>query len=281
MKAERRHELQTNTLAQALAGAPAWWQKYGGRVLFLLVALVLAIVLIRYRIQSGRQAEQAARENLSVARSLINDLDNFNALSAQPDQLTIVREDATRALEAATSGSEDPATLAEILIARGDLYWTLASVPTAAATQPATQAAEPQRSPAELIEEAARAYQGVLDLYPEQTQSAIAARFGLAAIAEDRGNWDQAKGHYEAVANDTAVAQAYRSHATRRLEQLPELSKPILITQPSPATQPTTQIAAAATTNPAAAVLAAEPVEPDPRPTTAPTTAPATAPAAR
>jgi hypothetical protein len=285
MKAERRHELQTNTLAQALAGAPAWWQKYGGRVLFLLIAAVLAVILIRFRVSSGRAAEQAAQQNLAVARTLIDELDNFNQLRGQPDQMTIIREDASRALESATGGSDTPATQAEVLVARGDLYWTLASIPKPpASTQPsATQPAQPERSPEQLIDEAARAYQAVLDQFGNEKHAAVAARMGLAAIAENRGNWDVAREHYEAVARDETLAQAYRGHATRRLEQLPQLQKPILIVAPAPATQPTTQTADAGAGAGAAdlsALLAAQPVEPDTNPATRPATPPTTAPAA-
>jgi hypothetical protein len=256
MKAERRHELQTNTLAKAMTRAPEAWQKYGGRVLFLLAAAILAFVLVRYRIQTSRAAEESAQQNLSVARTLIQELSNFDTLRAQPQQLTILREDAARSLDASAEGSDDPRTLAEILIARGDLYWTLASIPQAPATQPTTAPAASQRSPEQLLDDAAKSYQAVLDQYADQTPSAVAARFGLAAIAENREQWDVARQHYEAVQNASAAAEVYREQSKRRIELLPELQKPILIVEPTPATQPATQAVAAT------------------QPTTAPTTSP-------
>ena len=60
MKAQRRHELQTNTLAERLSNLPEFWNKHGTKVLLVLVAIALVIVLIRYRISSARQATLTA-----------------------------------------------------------------------------------------------------------------------------------------------------------------------------------------------------------------------------
>jgi hypothetical protein len=90
----------------------------------------------------------------------------------------------------------------------------------------------------------------------------LAARFGLAAVAENQGKWDEAKKQYEAIANAPQVLPSMKALANTRLGQVDELRKPLFT---SPATAPAAT--APATTGPAATVA--------PAPTTAPTTAPA------
>jgi len=49
MKAERRHELQTNTLALWLRWrAPEIWAKFGTHILLGVIIVLLAVVLVRH-----------------------------------------------------------------------------------------------------------------------------------------------------------------------------------------------------------------------------------------
>ena len=70
------------------------------------------------------------------------------------------------------------------------------------------------------------------------------ARLSLAAVAENRGKWDEARELYEAIKNDEKAILAFKDQATVRLAQLPNLqNKPYI----APTTAPTT---APAATNP-------------------------------
>jgi hypothetical protein len=79
-----------------------------------------------------------------------------------------------------------------------------------------------------LLETASEAYRTVIGNYGDQRYAAIAARFGLAAIAENRGDFDAAKQQYDQIALDTKDMPAYQQMASRRLNMLSEIrNKPM------------------------------------------------------
>jgi hypothetical protein len=200
--------------------------------------------------------------------------------------------EAGQAIDQVSELADTPTLQSEGLIAKGDLNWTLANLPElpGASTQPNLQVT---RDPKDLIKAAEDAYQTVLSKYSDQQAAAIAARFGLAAIAENRGDWDAAKKQYETVASTANVPQAYLEQARIRLQKLPELQQPVKIEMPTtmpaltdfPTTQqqmaalpptiaaPTTQ--GAPTTKPTPPGIAPTPPKP---PATAPKPAPTTSP---
>src|SRR5688572_13879914 len=82
MKAQRRHELQENELAKVIKKAPGFWQESGGKFLALCVALVVIVVLVRYRISSNREAAQQAVQDLASARAAIGELQGMSGYMA-------------------------------------------------------------------------------------------------------------------------------------------------------------------------------------------------------
>jgi hypothetical protein len=88
----------------------------------------------------------------------------------------------------------------------------------------------------------------------------IAARLGLATIAEDKKDTKAAQDQYNAVANDGTASEMFRQYARRKLEALKSPSEtPLIVTSlvaplisPTPTTGPTTSPATtqAATTQP-------------------------------
>jgi hypothetical protein len=142
--------------------------------------------------------------------------------------------------------TQDPADArvrAEALVTRGDLNWALANLPVlpGAATQPALTL--PQSS-AEALQSAEDAWQQVIQKYPDQMMPAVTAMFGLAAVAENRAQWDIAKAQYNAILQRADIPQSFKTAAALRLQALVRLSEPLftgtLTTQPTtaPATQP-------------------------------------------
>ena len=188
-------------------------------------------------------------------------------------------------------------------MARGDLNWAAATLPElpGSATQPALQF-----NRKESLDSAAEAYRTVVDNYGDIKQAAVAARLSLGAIAEERGQWDEAKANYEKVAAEAKDQPAYAELARARLQILEQLRNPVILATPStlPAIPPlvaapttATMPMGAATTAPAAppaapttasagaatqpAVAQPPPPPAPPAPTAAPAAAPATtAPAA-
>src|SRR5439155_12645963 len=242
MKAQRRHDLRQSDLAKVIKQAPGFWQQSGGRWLLAAVAVLVVVILIRYRISSNRQAAMAASESLSMARTLIDELRSPRSLLmsqfAPPNEVAMRRRqifsEATNAIGEVTRLSDDRTLAAEALVARGDLCWALATLPEVpgAATQPGAQV----RDPRELISNAAEAFRAVVDNYSDIKHSLIAARFGLAAIAENQGNWDAAKQQYEAIINQSGELKAYKQLASERLSILPKLREPVILA--APATEP-------------------------------------------
>jgi hypothetical protein len=241
MKAQRRHDLQTNSLAKVISGGPSNYGRFGGRILLVVLVALVVFFLVRYRISSSRESARLARENLSAARSIISNLHFADLLNAPPTEAASLRRrwtaEVSTALEEAARLSDEPEILAEILLARGDLNWalsTLTDIP-GAATQPTLRM---EQTKEELIIGAAESYTGVLNEYPGDTAAVIGARFGLAAVAENRGNWDEARQQYQAIIDNTAVAEAYRGQARLRVERATEWSKPVLLAEPT--SQPST-----------------------------------------
>ena len=232
MKAERRHELQENELAKVIKKAPSFWQESGGKFLAFCVALVVIVVLVRYRISSNREAEAQAIDNISSARGAIAQLQQLRGVaSIAPADLVSQQQrqlfnDANNLIGNAIGITDDRKVQAEALIAKADLNYALASIPPVqgAATQPIL-IIKPQR---ELLETASEAYRTVISNYADQRYAAIAARFGLAAIAENRGDFDAAKQQYDQIALDTKDMPAYQQMASRRLNMLGEIrNKPM------------------------------------------------------
>jgi hypothetical protein len=214
----------------------------------LAVAVLVVVILIRYRISSSRQAAAAAADNLSIARTLIDELRSPRMIMmtqvAPPNEIAIRRRqifsEATNAIGEVTRQTDDRTLAAEAQVARGDLCWALATLPEipGAATQPALVV----RDPRELISNATEAYRSVVETYPDVKAAATAARFGLAAIAENQGNWDAARQQYEAIKSSTADADPHHQLADQRLTILPKLREPVILAKPAtePVVPPTT-----------------------------------------
>lgn len=288
MKAQRRHELKTNTLAQQLERLPFTLREHGGKVLFGVVAILLIIVVLNYRSHATRESLQTANEHLSTARQLIDELQNVTTWRMPPAEIASQVRDS---LDGIAQASDDPQVQAETLVARGDLNWTLANLPDlpGASTQPTLRI---EQSKPDLLAAAADAYQRVLQDYPDQTLSVVSAHFGLAAIAEDRGEWDRAAEQYNAIRSDPQASESFKNLAKLRQEglripgqgKLPGLAdirNPILLGQPTTAPATLPAAAVSPTTNQAIDELAPEqelaPATPsDPAPSAAPTTQPGT-----
>jgi tetratricopeptide (TPR) repeat protein len=261
MKAERRHELKQNALDKVIAGAPDYWRKYGGVALLVILAILAGFMLVRYRLQSAQEAQRLAAENLARARTSISQLAQINLYPIPAQQRENYRkqfsDDARSAIDQVTGNADEPKLLAEATLARGDLNYALAQLEVGPATQPAGAADRKT-----LLSEAETAYNQVLNQYPDQKETVRAANFGLAAVYENQGQWDQAKQKYQQIIDDPNAAEAYKFQARFRLSQAQDWSQPVLLaaaTQPSttPAhsaipfvTPPTTPAPASSSTRP-------------------------------
>jgi tetratricopeptide (TPR) repeat protein len=256
MKAERRHELQENSLAKWIDNFPVMVRLYADRILLVVVLILLVIVLIRWRMNSAAEKAVVVTNDLATARTGVQRLANSQLLGP-PEQLATQRSKTIDEVNAAIDSiatnapSSDTAVQARSLLTRGDLYWTLANLPDlpGAATQPSLRLA---RSKDEYLQQAEESYQNVLKNFPNQSDADLGARFGLAAVDENKRDFDSAAKIYDQI-KSSSVDSMYKDLADTRRKLLPEIKEPILVgeltTKPSeaaplvfaPTSQPSTQ----------------------------------------
>ena len=258
MKAERRHELQENSLAKFIDNLPMMARLYADRILLVVVLIMLVIVLIRWRMNAAVERQAVINNDLATARANVQRLQGMPLLGGS-EQLAAARSKAIDEVNAAidnisnTASSSDTALQARALVTRGDLYWTLANLPAipGATSQPSLRLA---RSSDEYLSQSADAYQNVLKNFPNQPDATLAANFGLAAIAVNELNWVHATTFYNQI-KSSGAEQMYKDLADARLKLLPDIEQPMLVGDlpnkpvPVPFLPPTSQ--ASATSQPA------------------------------
>ena len=251
MKAQRRHELQTNSLAQFMDNLPAFLKLHGNKILLGIIFVALVIVLLRYRASSAEQRAEAVTMSLGNARNGISELKRFDPMMP-PSQVASQRRQllsaAKDSVQTVLDESEDPATKAQALLARGDLYWTVANLPPipGAATQPSLQFAAGSE---DFLKQAEDAYQQILKEYPDQKRAANTAQFGLAAVRENQERFDDATKIYKTLIESSDTSAMFKDLATSRLALLELAKTPVFVgstqpTTPTPflTTKPTTNI---------------------------------------
>lgn len=260
MKAERRHELETNTLAGFLSELPILLRFYADKILLVLVIILLAIVLVRWKINSNRERAARIGDQLGVAQASVREL-WLASRAGGPQQIAERRkqvlDEASVAIKviADEAGTDEAVLRAEALVAQGDLYWTAANLPDlpGATTQPALQLPQTRD---DFLKQAEVAWQNAIKTYPDQRRANIAAMFGLAAIAEERREFDSARRQYEDIVTTTDV-EMYKNLAEMRVKLIEEIRDPLLIgtlaTKPEPLTPLMLAPATAPATQPATA----------------------------
>ena len=271
MKAERRHELKQNTLAHSLESLPEVGRRHGTKILLVVMVGLAVALLIRSRVSSSREAERQAGYRLSHGREMIDQLQTA-AERLPPERFVTVAGEISKAVDQQVQqvleSSDDPRAVAEARILQGDLNWHLAAMPEppGATTRPELALA---RGDAQLLQSAADAYQAALEQRGAPQESLVTARLGLAAVAESRAKWDEAREQYQKVLDDTATPKPLKDLAAASISRLETIRKPPLIAPP--ATLPTTTQGATSrpdATQPATAPSTAAPAVEATRPAT-------------
>src|SRR5580693_3851172 len=86
MKAQRRHELKTNTLAEAVVHLPDTGKRNAATAITIILAGLLIGLLIRYRLNAGQERQARAADNLAVARGEIDLIRQMSLGSVDPSQ---------------------------------------------------------------------------------------------------------------------------------------------------------------------------------------------------
>jgi hypothetical protein len=271
MKSERRHDLKTNTLSQQLEGLPDYWREYGNKILLVVIVGLLVYLAVRYyRDKKARDLEQVTVA-METIRTNMGELDQLQVAEAMgspgsSDARQKVSSTINDAISTVLSTSKDPKILARAYIAQGDLDWKLANMPdpAGATTRPDLKISNREG----LLGGAAESYSKVLDPpYSNDPLSVFTARIGMAAVAENRGKWDEAKTHYQAIVDAKKLPQAFKDIAAKRLIDLPDYQKSAPLLNPPQEAGATSASTAPSIFGPEAPLF--------PNTTTAPSTMPA------
>lgn len=228
MKAEERHKLHTNELAESLAELPQQIRAHGRSI----ITAVLALLIVGTAVLWWRHSKTAAATRRA---------DTFQQLLQQAEQMQMLAMQL--ASQDPASGAQlygqqyDPAGLADSL---GKLAADAAGTPLGAAAL--AYQAEVVRSELLLApssdEQTAQAtcqraealYQRVLADYPQHTPQVGMAQLGLGLLAEQTRQWDTARQIYDQIvaqADDKFAGTAWPQLARRRLAMLDDLAEPI------------------------------------------------------
>lgn len=312
MKAERRHELQENSLVRGVRNFPEFWKDYGTKIALVVILFLLALVLVRNWLNSREQTKTVIAERLTSARTLLEQYRQGVAGSTVLDQdeqtrqflmmasrqfgdATIpilflgsdadakirsrVKDNVEAAVAETLKNSSDPARQGEATLLRADMnlhFGMLAQAEATAApsTQPTTKAFE--KPAKEYFDAAANDYSALIGKAGSiPLRVTTGARFGLAAIHENRNERDKARALYDEIAKN-APDSTSKKLANARIDMIARAPANPLIgppSKPKAETQPaTTQSSMPAATQPATAASTTAPAASTPA--TAPTTKP-------
>ena len=262
---DRPLDPDANALERGLRRAPSFLAEYGS---YLLLAAVLAVALVWFY-NSRRDSEQLQQQ--ATSQALVNmarvvdgarQLRTFAAVLPSDDldrrKAELASEFEAYAPLAAEAAGDDGAR-AHGLRLRGDFGWIMATFPAGRpATRPAaTQPAEdltpaPATRPAgSWLDEATAAYTQLIERYPGPAGDNLAALFGLAAVAEQRGDFDAAAGRYDAVMARPEYGESAKAAARDRKALLPLLGTRPYLAPPRPPETSTLDVSPSLPTLPA------------------------------
>jgi hypothetical protein len=229
MKSERRHELQHNVLDQKLSDVLDVLKKYGNYLAWG-VLLVAVVVLLVVWVRQSRAKEQAALQiKFDTA---------MTELQKEPDarlnQLTEL-----------TNQDRDKFIAVQASLAVADEYADRIAAGTGRIAD---------KDLKDYAVKAGEYYSRVVNAYADFPAQVAKAHIGLAKLAENAGDFDQAGKEYSLATKACPAQNPIVLLANEGLQRLATLKQPVKMATTAPATQPASAPAsrAAATTPPGA-----------------------------
>ena len=218
--------LQESALGRTLLHAWAFARDNATWVLIIVVAAGALSYVLQLRRNGIEQSAAQARLALPEMQNAVDAVRQLapSAAMMSEDQLSeeLNEIDAafTSNLAVAEGGANDDATRARSSRLVGDYNWYLATLPTPMpATRPSGEYVELLPSEDRLAD-AEAAYTKVIDDYAADAAQQVAARMGLAAIAEENGDFDAARDHYQVLLDDDRTPEPFAEVARRQIDVL-------------------------------------------------------------
>jgi tetratricopeptide (TPR) repeat protein len=226
MKADHRHELKTNELAEWIANLPQWAKD--NRTTIIGAALVIVVAAGLYYWRFYRKNVVSVRRQLTLT-SLFNQLSlsKMQILRAQSEgrDLSFILVQPAENLKVFAQDTKDDQMTALALIKRAEalrteLHYRLGPVsPQDLVTQ---------------IKQAKASYSEALERAPSNPSLMATAKFGLGLCEEELGNFEQARQIYQEVADSEAFAgTAARAAAQHRLDTMADYQTKVVF-KPAP-----------------------------------------------
>jgi len=247
MKADHRHELKTNELADWLAHFPQWAQENRSTLIGagVVIVVVMGVYFVRFY-RKGLDVRQHAQLTNLVTQVSAQKRTIAQAAGQGTDQsVTLLPLVQDLQSFAEGSGNDRMAALALIKRAealRSELHYRLTD---ATGEEVATQIAQAQAS-----------YRQALERAGSVPTLAAAAQLGLGLCDEELGNFEEAKTAYRGVAENAAYAgTAAQAAAAYRLKTMDDYKgavvfKPAPEPKPATASTPTIQLGPDGVTSP-------------------------------
>jgi hypothetical protein len=239
MKAERRHALKENDLVKLVEGGgpkimqlPDLRRKFISRAAVAIAVICVIFLFIRMRMNTAETSLRQAQDDLNRAAQSVGGMRQASPGGTTPlsDQfiefMQKSAEQANAALDRVASGTGNAKLLAQAGVLRGDMNFIMANIPPMPVST--TSTSRPAIDREMHLSLASSAYQDVVDKYTDQPIPVISARLGLAAIMENRGNFDEAKKNYESVLMYSEASPMFKRLAEAHIAQLPKLKLPLL-----------------------------------------------------
>lgn len=230
MKAEHRHELKTNELAQWLANFPQWAKKNTTTIIYVsvLVVVVAGIYLWKVyekKVVSGRQQlmftnllSQISQGKTQIIQAQAQGLDTSYTLIQAADNLQNVAQNVKNEQMAALALIKEAETL------RMELHYRLGSIRELDLT---TQ-----------INRAKDSYTRAIEKSSTNPSLRAMAKFGLGLCEEELGNFEQARQIYSEIAADADLESTVAAaQAKQRLLTMADYEQPVVL-KPSPKQTP-------------------------------------------
>jgi tetratricopeptide (TPR) repeat protein len=234
MKAEHRHELKTNELAEWIANFPQWFQD---NLTTIIIGAAIVVGFIAYVIFYNHRETQVFSEKEAQTTSLLDQINWQKQTIVQGKQQGLGVSDmllnTASTLQSAAEETDNPVLSALAMIKRAESLRTELMY--------RTQPAEPNYQKAQL-QQAQKIYEAALEKAKGDRTVEAMAQYGIGLCLEDMGDFTGAKAIYDKIAeNPQYKGTLYPGRAKLRADTLSDNESKVVFAKSEPQNAPTGQ----------------------------------------